>query len=410
MVDIAIVGYNDIAEKVLNIIKEKNKTKKSINVKYIFGAKKLNRSSNFPLFINNIETILKDSNVKIVVEVIDDFSKAYFFTKKLLEKGKHVITSNKKLVSEKGEILTQLASKNHVNYFFEASVDGSIPIVKPLLDCSKNNDILEIDSILNITSNFILTKLFEENINFEEALSLAKDNNFTENNFKEDINGQDSSRKLSILTSLAFGKHILPSEIHTKGIENLNQSDIIYAKNFGAVIKLISRVVMMENERLQISTEPMFVPKSNQLASIDGSYSAVLLKGDKIDEVMFYGNGAGPLTMATAIVTDIINCSKYLNEAKFSPWQKAEHGYIMPYSSTITAIYTRVLIEDISKRELITDLIAYKFDEVEFLHRQNQNKNELAFVTNVSTIKNLKGKLNELYDYGIQISSIMRII
>lgn len=408
MVDIAIVGYNNIAKNIVKIIKEKNKN--DINLKYIFGSKKLNSTRAYPIFINNFETILKDKNIKIVVETIDDVTKAYAYTKMLLESGKHVVTSNKKLVSEKGKDLTKIAYVNNVNYFFEASVDGSIPIIRPLQNCSKGNDILEINAILNTTSNFILTKLFNENLNLEQALNLAKQKRFTEENPEDDLNGTDASRKLSILTALAFGKHILPEDIHTRGIENISSCDIAYAKSFNAVIKLIGRVTMMENERIQISTEPMFVPNTNKLAKINGSFSAVLLHGDVIGEVMFYGEGAGFLMLADAIVDDIILCCENLDRTKYPPWQEANHGYIMPYSSTITSFYVRIFINDVFNKKFIVDLINSKFEKAEFLNIPNQQQNELAFITNVSTIKSLKGKLNELYEYGVQIKTIMRII
>ena len=403
MVDIAIIGYNNIAEKIIDIIKEKNKVENNINIKYVFNEENLNKNNNF-------ETILKDKNIKIAVEVINDVDKAYFYTKKLLENKKHVVTSNKKLVSKKGARLTQIAAGHNVNYFFEASVDGSIPIIRPLQNCSRGNDILEINAILNTTSNFILTKLFNENLNLEEALNLAKLNNLTEEYPIDDLNGTDASRKLSILTALAFGKHIMPEDIHTKGIENIKKCDIAYAKNFNSVIKLICRVAMMENERIQISTEPMFVPNTNKLAKINNSYSAVLVKGDVIGEAMFYGEGAGFLKLAQAIVDDIILCCENLDNTKYPPWEEANHGYIMPYSSTITSFYARILIDDVSNKNFIIDLIKLKFDEVEFLQKPAQLENEIAFVTNVSTIKSLKGKLNELYEFGIQIKSIMRII
>lgn len=211
------------------------------------------------------------------------------------------MTSNKELVAAKGAELLKIAQEKNVNFLFEASVGGGIPIIRPISQCLAANDVIEIAGILNGTTNFILTKMIRENMKFEDALALAQKLGYAERNPAADIEGADACRKICILASLAFGKHVYPEQVHTQGITKITLEDVAYAAAWGGVIKLIGQVKKLDNGKVEIVVAPMFISHESQLSSVDDVFNGILVRGDATGDVVFYGNGAGKLPTAAPL-------------------------------------------------------------------------------------------------------------
>ena len=214
---------------------------------------------------------------------------AYDFVKACLENGKSVVTSNKELVAQKGAELLAIAQANNLNFLFEASVGGGIPIIRPISQCLAANDVTEIAGILNGTTNFILTKMIREQMNFEDALKLAQQLGYAERNPSADVEGLDACRKICILASLAFGTHVYPDSVYTEGITKITLQDVDFADVWGGVIKLIGSVKKLENGQVHIMVCPMFVHRGSQLASVDDVFNGIMVRGDATGDVVFYG-------------------------------------------------------------------------------------------------------------------------
>lgn len=412
MVKIAVMGYGTVGSGVVEILTEHRqsigkKAKEDIEIKYILDLRDFKGDKNEGKIIKDFDVILSDPEIRVVVEAIGGVTHAYEFTKKALLAGKNVVTSNKELVAKKGLELLEIASENNLNFLFEASVGGGIPIIRPLSQCLAANDVIEIGGILNGTTNFILTKMIREGMEFNEALNIAKDKGYAEADPTDDIEGHDACRKICILASLAFGKHVYPENVHTRGISGITLEDVAFAQSYGGVIKLVAQVTMMENGRIQISVEPMIISKESQLSGVDDVFNGILVRGDSTGDVMFYGKGAGKLPTASAVVADIIDCIKHFNARKYLMWSEAQHGYVMSYNDTITAAYIRVETT-LSKAEALK-AITEKFKKVRQLHRKDEKDNEIGFVTDVMTMSKIKSKLNNLEEIGIDAKSLIRI-
>lgn len=256
--------------------------------------------------VKSLDVILADPEVKVVAECMGGTEPAFTFVKACLEAGKSVATSNKELVAAKGDILLQTAKEHHVNFFFEASVGGAIPIIRPLHKCLAANDFTAIAGILNGTTNFILNKMIKENMDFSTALALAQEKGYAEKDPTADVEGHDACRKICILSSLAFGKHVYPESVHTKGIREVELKDVELASELGYTIKLIARVQRLENGKILPTVMPMVVEEDNLLSQVNGVYNAVMVRGDGISKAMFYGRGAGKFPTASAVLGDMI--------------------------------------------------------------------------------------------------------
>ena len=328
MINVAILGFGTVGSGVYEILKKSPETiaKKAgdiLNVKYILDVRDFNDHPDKDLFVKDFDVILNDDDVKIVIEVIGGLTPAYEFTKSALLAGKTVVTSNKELVATHGTELIKLAKENDINYFFEASVGGGIPIIRPLNQCLAANEIQEINGILNGTTNFILTKMFSEGTSFESALSEAQALGYAERNPSADVDGHDACRKTAILTSLATGKFVDYRDIPTEGISNISTTDVLFADKIGYVIKLIGSSVISEEGKVLALVAPRLVSKENQLSDVNSVFNAILLRGDSLGDVMFYGRGAGKLPTASAVVADVIDGAKHLHVNKWVIWSEA---------------------------------------------------------------------------------------
>ncbi len=411
MIEIAILGHGVVGSGVVEVLASHKdsilkRAQNEINIKYILDLKEFPDSPFADRFTKNFDDIIQDDDVKIVVEVMGGLHPAFEFVKQCLEKGKSVVTSNKELVASKGAELLKIAKDKNVNFLFEASVGGGIPIIRPLHQCLAANDVIEIAGILNGTTNFILTKMIRDQMSFEDALALAQKLGYAERNPAADIEGDDACRKICILASLAFGKHVYPDQVHTEGITKVTLGDVEYAEAWGGVIKLIGRVKMMDDGRIQIIVCPMLIPRESQLANVDDVFNGILVRGDATGDVVFYGKGAGKLPTASAVVADVIDCAKHMHARKNLFWSDSVDNYVQDYLDDITSMYIRVASDDVSAAK--TDAEAL-FGAVELLVQKNAPKNELAFVTQPMREREIQEKLGALENKGVTIASTIRV-
>ena len=278
----------------------------------------------------NFREIEHDGEIRVVVETIGGVEAAYEYTRRCLMAGKHVVTANKQLVAEHGCELLELARKNHVNYLFEASVGGGIPVLHPLTQCMAANRVDEIYGILNGTTNFILTKMVKEGASFAEALKLAQEKGYAEADPTADVEGIDAGRKICILADLAFGHQVDPAQVPMEGITGIDLKDVEIAGRHGYRIKLLGRCLRLEGGRRTAYVAPHLISEENPMSDVNDVFNAVVVRGNATGEVMFYGKGAGELPTASACVADVIEC---LQEERHRPeigWSADTGGFASP--------------------------------------------------------------------------------
>ncbi|MBE7040056.1 MAG: homoserine dehydrogenase [Ruminococcaceae bacterium] len=325
MAKAAILGYGVVGSGVYEILcgNSENIEKKAgqrIDVKYILDLRDFPDHPHQELFTKDFNDILNDDEVSVVIEVMGGVNPAYDFSKAALLKGKNVITSNKELVAACGTELMAIAKENSVNYLFEASVGGGIPIIRPLNQCMAANRVEEIYGILNGTTNYIMTKMAKEGADFDEVLKEAQRLGYAERNPEADVCGHDACRKIAILSSLASGKFVDYKNIPTEGITEITRADVKFASKLSSVIKLIGSARLFDDGKVFARVAPMIVPESHQFASVNGVFNAILLHGDYVGDVMFYGRGAGKLPTASAVVADVIDAVKHIRTNKWQEW------------------------------------------------------------------------------------------
>ena len=295
-----------------------------INIKYILDLREFPDSPFGKLVVHDFNTILNDPEVSVVAEMMGGSHPAYDFTKALLEAGKSVVTSNKEVVSTFGVELLNIANENGARYLFEASVGGGIPIIRPLTNDLAANEILSIDGILNGTTNFILTKMKNEGLEFEVVLKEAQRLGYAEANPSADVDGVDAARKIAILAALASGKLVDPKKVATEGIRNVTPADMEAARKLGYAIKLIGHYETDDNGKIAVSVAPRFVPNASPLSSIDDVFNGILVRGNMLGDSLFYGRGAGKLPTASAVCADIIDAAfTNASHAKKLSWKAA---------------------------------------------------------------------------------------
>lgn len=354
MFQIAVMGHGVVGSGVVEVFYKNRKSiekraGKEMEIKYILDLRDFPGLSYSDKFIKDFDTIVHDEDVKVVVEVMGGLHPAFEYVKRCLEAGKSVVTSNKELVAEKGAELLAIAKSRNVNFLFEASVGGGIPIIRPLNQCLAANEIDEIAGILNGTTNFILTKMIREGMAFADALKLAQELGYAEKDPTADVEGIDACRKICILASIAFGKHIYPEHVYTEGISKITLEDVAYAEAWGGVIKLIGRTKRDENGKVTIMVSPAMVSHESQLASVSDVFNGILVRGDATGDVVFYGKGAGKLPTASAVVADVIDCVKNWGVYKSPFWVEEEDDGVLDYLQTEIAFYLRIKCEDKAK-------------------------------------------------------------
>ena len=408
MISVAIMGHGVVGSGVAEILTtHKQKLFASIGeeiyVKHILDLREFPDSPLADRFTKDFNDILNDREVRVVVEVMGGLNPAYDFVKKCLKSGKSVVTSNKELVAAHGAELLQIAKDENVNFLFEASVGGGIPIIRPISQCLVANIVDEIAGILNGTTNFILTKMIEDGMQFDAALKLAQDLGFAERNPAADIEGHDACRKICILASLAFGKHVYPNFVHTEGITEITLEDVKYAEAYNCVIKLIGRVKRLDDGKIDIIVAPMFVPNKSQLANIDYEFNGIMVRGDCTGDVVFYGKGAGKLPTASAVVADVIDCCKHLKTRKFLYWADGNGKNILPWEESSRAMYVRANGSNVAEK-------AEKlFGEVTVINKADAPADEKAFVVKAMPYNEFAEKIAQLESDGVSVLSSIRV-
>lgn len=375
MVNVAILGYGTIGSGVYKVINDNNshvsrRAGEDIRVKYVLDLREFPGDPAEDILVHDFDVILNDKEVDVVVEAMGGVEPAHTFAMKSLLAGKSVCTSNKEVVAKYGYELIQAAKDNNCNFFFEASVGGGIPIIRPLIGCITADHIKSISGILNGTTNYILTKMSEEGLAFDDVLKEAQQKGYAERNPEADIEGYDACRKIAILASLAYERQVDFEDIYTEGITKITCEDFEYAEQLDASIKLLG-LAKRQNGVVYSMVAPFVVKKDNPLSGVNDVFNAILLDGDMLGEVMFYGKGAGSLPTASAVVSDVISAVK--NKGRNVPilWRPEKRNlgsvdaFEMPY-------LVRVSGTDIEKE--IKDV----FGEVQFLNGKN---GETAFVT-----------------------------
>lgn len=411
MVSIAIMGHGTVGSGVAEIItthqqKLFENLGEEIYIKYILDLRDFPDSPLKDRFTKNFEDIKNDIDVRIVVEVMGGLHPAYEFVKDCLTLGKSVVTSNKELVAAYGAELLSIAKENNANFLFEASVGGGIPIIRPISQCLIANNVSEIAGILNGTTNFILTKMINEGMEFDDALKIAQELGYAERNPEADVEGYDALRKICILASLTFGKHIYPDNVRCEGITKISLSDVKYAFIWGGVIKLIGKVKKLDNNMVDIITAPMFIPNTSQLSSIDDVFNGIMVRGDCTGDVVFYGKGAGKLPTASAVVADIVDCVKHLKTRKYLYWTDGDNSNVLDYKKSLTSMYIRCTSDD---KEKAKEIIMAVFGNVNYLENEDAPANELAFVSEISEYGEIEKRIEELENQNIKVESSIRI-
>ena len=389
---VAVMGYGTVGSGVVEVIETHEKSIKNrtagemLEVSHILDLRDFPNDPHADLFTKDFNDILNDPETKVVAETMGGVNPAFDFTMKLLEAGKSVVTSNKELVAQKGLELLEAAEKHGVNYLFEASVGGGIPIIRPMAQCLAANNIEGVAGILNGTTNFILTKMIEDGMTFEDALKLAQDNGYAEKDPTADIEGFDACRKVCILASLAFGKHVYPNQVRADGITKITLEDVEYISSAHGVIKLLGQIKKIDDDKITAFVSPAVVFHGSQLASVNGVFNAILVRGDAVGDVCFYGAGAGKLPTASAVVADMVDCAVHVNRRKNFGWGAGSEDYVVDEKSALEMpFYVRAKATE-------SEAVAL-FHNVKFLTRTGQPSDEVAFITDSMTENALDKKL-----------------
>jgi len=384
---IAIMGFGVVGSGVGEIV-SKNQSVflkqigENIEIKHILDLRDF-PDSEFKCFTKDFNDILNDDEVTAVVEVMGGTNPAYDFTKKLLLAGKHVISSNKELVAKHGTELLAIAKEKNINYLFEASVGGGIPIIRPINSCLTSGEIDYIYGILNGTTNYILTKMIDDGVEFSDALKDAQEKGYAEKDPTADVDGFDACRKIAILGSLAFGKFIDSEAIPTEGIRNITLTDVAYANKLDCSIKLIGSC-KKEGDKVFARVCPMMVSSKNPVSCINDVFNGIVANDPSLGDVMFYGKGAGKLPTASAVVADIIDAAKHKDGNNLIGWKESENDYLLDGSEQKYSYYIRIKSVSIAD---FSDLKVAILDNAEY-------DNEFAVVTPNLNEKELAEFLN----------------
>ena len=392
MINIAVLGYGTIGSGVVEVLKingdsiEKRAGNK-INVKYVLDIREFPGDPIMDILVHDVNVILDDPEVKIVVEVMGGINPAYSFVKEALLKGKSVVTSNKELVAKHGAELLDIAKERNLNFLFEASVGGGIPIIRPLNNSLTADEIVEITGILNGTTNYILTKMTEENLDFDTALKNAQDLGYAERDPSADIEGHDSCRK-SYLSSLAYGMQVDFEDIYTEGITKITDIDIQYAKALDAKIKLFASSIRSDDEGVFAMVAPMMIKAEHPLYSVNDVFNGIFVKGNVIGDIMFYGSGAGKLPTASAVVADVVDAAKHFGKNIWTIWSSKKLELV-----EIDKVRHRFFVRVLKNKNSLNEIKSL-FAEIEEV--PNVIPEEYAFITPLISEKEMEEKKEKL--------------
>ena len=351
MAKVALLGHGVVGSGVAEVLMKNagsiaKRAGEGIEIKYILDIRDFPGLEYSDRFVRDYDVIEHDPEIEVVIEVIGGIKPAYEFVSRAILAGKSVVTSNKELVAARGAQLLELATQNGVKFLFEASVGGGIPIIRPMHQCLAANELDGITGILNGTTNYILTKMAKDHAPFDETLKMAQQLGYAESNLAADIEGTDACRKICILASLAFGRHIYPEYVHTEGITRISSQDMAAAAAMGATVKLLGVARKAEDGRVFILVAPFVVPHDHVLSNVEDVFNGILVTGDAIGEVTFFGRGAGKLPTASAVVADIIDCVKHRAEGNNIQWKDPGADITADYKTVKIARLVRIPKQD----------------------------------------------------------------
>ena len=389
MIKVAVLGYGTVGSGVVQILDDNNSVIASrlgedIEVKYILDLRDFPGDKNESKIVHDYNVILEDPEIGIVCETMGGVNPAYQFSKDALLKGKSVCTSNKELVENHGPELIKIARENGCNYLFEASVGGGIPIIRPMNTSLAPENIQKIMGILNGTTNFILTKMAGEGANYDDVLKQAQEMGYAERNPEADVEGYDAGRKIAILSSLMTGKTVKFADVHTEGITKIDTLDFEYAKKMGKAIKLIAMAEKNGDEYTAL-VAPFMIGADHPLNGVNGVFNAIYLTGDMLGDVMFYGQGAGKLATASAVVSDVIDCGRNKNKEIPCVWSE-EKLTLGDYKKTERQFFVRI---DMRSRGQVVNKFSY-------LKSIEVTDTEFALVTGKMTEADFLDKINSI--------------
>ncbi len=407
MIAVAVLGHGVVGSGVVEVLERSRasiskKAGTDLYVKKILDIRDFSHLPYGHLFTKSFDEIVSDPEIRVVVEVMGGISPAFEYVSAALRAGKSVVTSNKELVAAKGAALVQLAREHGQNFLFEASVGGGTPIIRPLHQSLVADEIDEIVGILNGTTNFILTKMIQENMGFDEALKIAQKLGYAEANPAADVEGLDTCRKICILASLAFGSHVYPDTVEMQGITNITLEDIQYAEDENCVIKLLGQTRRIDGKCF-VSTGPCLVSKESPLARVDDVFNAILVRGEVTGDVVFYGKGAGKLPTASAVVSDIIDCVTAEGPIATLQWSDSDGSNVIDAREDVCPRYLRCRGKGLLAK------IGAAFGEVHILRRPGKPADEEAFTTAPVSGYELEEKLAALASQGVEVLSNLRV-
>ncbi|MCR5467436.1 MAG: homoserine dehydrogenase [Lachnospiraceae bacterium] len=359
MIKIAIMGYGTVGSGVVEVLETNRESiakraGDSIGVKYVLDLRDFEGDPIQDKVVHDYQIIVNDPEVKAVVETMGGVEPAYTFVKAMLLAGKHVATSNKALVAEKGAELIALAKEMNVNFLFEASVGGGIPIIRPLNSCLTADEIEEITGILNGTTNYMLTQMAANGSEFDDVLKDAQAKGYAEKDPSADIEGYDACRKIAILTSLVCGQQVDFTDIHTEGITKISATDIKYAKAMGRAIKLLASS-KKNGDGYVAMVAPYMIDATHPLYPVNGVFNAIFVHGNVLGDSMFYGSGAGKLPTASAVVADIVDIAKHLNRNIFVEWS-GEKKELLDYRKSVNKYFVRTTASEAEVAAVFSDV------------------------------------------------------
>lgn len=404
MVKIAVLGYGTVGSGVVEVIRTNQeiinqRVGEELTVKYVLDLRDFPGDPVQEIITHDFEDVINDNEVKIVVEVMGGIEPAYTFVKRSLKAGKSVATSNKALVAKHGAELLEIAKAQNVNFLFEASVGGGIPILRPLHSSLTGDVIEEIVGILNGTTNYMMTKMFYEGAGYDEVLKEAQDNGFAERNPEADVEGYDACRKIAILSSIISGKQVDFEDIYCEGITKITVEDMQYAKAMGKTIKLLA-ACKKEGDSLSAMVCPCLLSQEHPLFSVNGVFNSIFVHGNMLGDAMFYGSGAGKLPTASAVVGDVVEAAKHLHCNLGNGWSREK--LVLKKADEVSH---RFFVRMKGDREVLQEKLASDFGMLQYVSVP-EISGEFGFVTESMPEGTYQKKAS---GYGETIISMIRV-
>ena len=403
MINIAVLGYGTVGSGVVEVIRTNHelinkRAGEEIKIKYVLDLREFPGDPVEEILVHDFEQIVNDPEVKIVVEVMGGTGAAYTFTKRALEAGKSVCTSNKALVAQYGPELMEIAKEKKINFLFEASCGGGIPIIRAINGSLTADEIDEVSGILNGTTNYMLDKMITEGADFNTVLKEAQEKGYAEADPTADVEGQDACRKIAILSSLAYGKFLNFENVYTEGITKITPEDMEYAREMGRSIKLLGTSKKLGDDSFYALVAPFLVGQENPLYGVKGVFNSIFVHGNMLGDAMFYGSGAGKLPTASAVVADVVESAKQLHDNIPNNWSNEEMTLMEP-DSVEGRFFVRV-------KDTSLDEVDKAFGKVEAVIEPDSLPEEFGFITRLMTQGEYKERVKAL---GENVLGMIRV-